>query len=231
MKSKILTSIFILIAFSGKSQYIDCDSVMTEYCGGIGCILDTDAFCDGVKSALNYEGLAIRSLGDTGHVDDCTYLSYKKYGVALILTGDIVMPGQEDENRGFNAIMIPKIKDSLGAKYDLLGKTDSSWNNLSDQEFIHGITTPFVFNVLSDSTVNLVLDPNLEQESIFQTFEGIQFADHNGDWYDSKLFYEGVVLSLCSKERLYLGVNFESYSNPNDICNASNTYLFPVLLE
>ncbi|MFT4601472.1 MAG: hypothetical protein ACI857_001652 [Arenicella sp.] len=231
MKFTFSILLLVLFSFASKAQDIDCDSLALVHCESPGCIEDMDAFCLGVEIALKLEGLAIRSLGDPGHVDNCTFMSFENYGVKLVLTGDIVMQSQVDENAGFNAIMIPRIKDSLGEKYDLLGKLDSNWIDLNEHEFMYGIITPFKFLIESDSTVRVTLNPELKKESVFQTFEGIKFSDLKGEWHESDDFYNGVILARHDNEKLYLRMNFEKYSNPGGICQATDVYVIPVSIK
>ena len=193
--------------------------------------MDTSAFCRGVNIALETNGLAIRGLGDPGHLSQCEFHSFSNYGVQLILTGDIVLPEQEEENAGFNSIMIPRIKDSLGSTYELLGKMDSSWHDLNEQDFAFAIASTFEFEVLSDSTVKFVLNPELVSTSIFGSFEGIKFSDHNQNWVSCDSLYVGVTFLRNKSDYVYIIVVFTNYTNENNICQAFGKFVVPVKIE
>lgn len=225
-----LLTLFCCCVFTYGQSTI-CDSLLNIRTNE-RVIIDTASFCAGIEQAINYNGLALRSVGDPDHLTHCEFLSYEKFGVELIMTGDIVFTQQLDENDGFNAIMTPKIKDSLGEQYLKLGVVDSIWNDLNLQTFM----TEFIaclepFEVLSDSTVHFKLSPTTEANSIFKTFEGIKFYDINKRIYDRKDLYSGVILPLKGNRRLYLIVDFSEYSNPNNICQATNRMVIPIDLS
>lgn len=89
-------------------------------------------YYEGRELAQNYEGLALMTLGDPGHVSVCKYYSYEYWGVKLMPIGDIVFSEMEGKVIGFNEIMLPRIRAQLGEKYDSLGKLPSHVQNLDD---------------------------------------------------------------------------------------------------
>jgi hypothetical protein len=231
MKTLFPVLVIFLFNLNSYGQFSQCDSLINEHCEGIPCIKDTNAFCRGVEKALAYNGLAVQSVGDPGHMWPCDYLAYKMYGVQLILTGDIVLPGQFEENAGFNAIMEPRLKDSLGTNYEHLGKLDSTWQYLSMEKIAESISNLFIYENLSDSTVKIILNPSTEKNSIFENMKGVKFADYRKVWVDRNALYEGVTFRRYKNNRLYLTIDFEDYPNENHICEASGKFTLPINFE
>lgn len=225
--------IVILIFFLNQNvcSQISCDSILIHIYQEQQ-IKDTIAFCDGVTKALNYNGLAIRSVGDPNHLSECYFQSYRKHGVDLLLTGDIIISRQMDENIGFNSVMIPKIKDSIGEKYEELGKIDSLWIDINDQELYDNLMMCFEpFEILSDTTVLCKLNMEGIKKSIFGSLDGVTFIDSKRNNYVTKDLIEGVVYPLSPNFKFMMIIDFKDYHNGNNICQAAHRRLITFNLK
>ena len=228
MKPIVVLLSIVSTQFTCYSQNINCDSLAYEYYGESCIINELSFFCEGVEAALKTEYLAIRGLGDPGHLSECDLYAYEAYGVKLELTGDIVMPGQKEKNDGFNAVMIPRIKDSLGTDYEKLGKIDSSWVVLNDINMMKELASIFYRSPIeTDSTYTIFIDSVALKKSIFHTFEGVQFQLVSSETFSINKLYEGAVFPKISESRTYIRLNFTNYINPNNICEASGVWTLP----
>ena len=226
---------FILLALVGLGQKAFtqqqvCDSLLEIYCF-LNPEGDTEAYCRGVNAALKSPGLVLRGLGDPWDVPACTYYNYRRFGVELILTGDIVLPEQEAENAGFNAVMVPRIKQELGAKYAQLGKPDSTVIEWSEQDFFQHLIHLFDFEQTSDTTVWVKVNQAREQASAFQTLDGVVIGNGGNRSQQLENRYTGCLFKHPATGILYLEIDFTNYSNPGKICNATGRFTLPVRLS
>ena len=231
---------YILIAFiplfifahSAKGQDAICDSLFQASYSKNYPDLITEWYCKGVNEALSTKELVLRYVGDPDQVSLCHYDSYLKYGVHLQLTGDITSDQQEMENQGFNDIMIPRIKDSLGANYNQLDQIDSSWIVMSNKTFMSTVKDIF-YDIPnnSDSTLTIYIDTIALENSMFQNLDGVIFKTIHGDTIQTKSFYNGVKVPIFSKNKTYLNMDFSNYTNPNQICLGLWNWTFPYPFE
>lgn len=229
MRSISILALLFIFSLKVYPQNVNCDSLAKSYYK-IDSITPSilSFFCEGMEEALEYDELAIRALGDPSHLSSCDLFSYKYYGVKLQLTGDIVLDGQEQKNDGFNAVMISRIKDSLGADYEKLGKIDSSWIVLGKNEFMRELSLIFYYGKNeTDSTITLFIDSIALKNSIFKTFEGVQIKTIKKEIIKIEDFYGGKTIPKLRKDRTYLSLNFDNYSNPNKVCEATGRWTIP----
>lgn len=140
-------------------------------------IFDSTAFLEGADEALNYSSLAIRSIGDPDHLSSCDYNAYKRYGVKLEMTGDIII-GIEifDRNKGFNSVMKKRIRDSIPNWADSIGISNSTWIQF-DSKLMNDFLELFEYQIETDSTVLVTLIPQKIPLSTFKTLDGIVIRD------------------------------------------------------
>lgn len=231
MKHILITTIICISSLITQGQTSLCDSLLNNKPDNRE-IVDTNAFCKGVELALEHKGLAIRSIGDPHQSNQCVFHSYEEYGVELIMTGDIVLSHQLDENDGFNAVMIPKVKDSLGENFNKLGVISSEWNDIDLKSLMNEFVSCFEsFKILSDSTVYCKLDSLRVSKSIFKSLEGVVFYDINKNLYDLEDLFSGVTFALRGTQRLIIITDFSDYPNPNKICEARGRFMVPINLS
>ncbi len=240
----------IIFSLGGYCQEMDCTEYYEKYCEALKtdsiklpnyaaayfysasesdsaresiseCINNLAAFCMGVEQALSAKRLSIRQVGAPEHVSGCSYASYEKHGVLLIMTGDLITDESVfDENAGFNFVMKQRIQDSLGIEVLRdLGKKESHWLEI-DEKRLKKLQKTMMLNYKTDSTIFLKIDETALQKTEFEHLEGVVFRDGVGKInYTYKEVKEGVVLSSKTyahkKHRAYLGLDFTDYLNPN----------------
>ena len=197
------------------------------------CIYDLDAFCFGVKEALESNILSIRQIGEISHVTPCEYYSYEKYGVALIMTGDIVTDrGIFDENAGFNYIMKKRIKEKLGDKvYNSIGKEESSWLNF-DEMLVKNLFSAIKLESYTDSTILIKIDTLELAKTKFEHLDGVVFQDsRKEELYSINDLLRGIEL-MTKNKRAFLTINFENYTNPR-FCKShfNSTWNVPIFIK
>ncbi len=190
------------------------------------CINDLDAFCSGVKQALEADNLSIRQIGAPEHVLACSYKSYENYGIRLVMTGDLITDGGIfDENAGFNFIMKQRILDSLGLEiFRKLGKKDSNWIEFDDAQ-MRNLSETISVKMNSDSIIFLKIDEAQLTRTEFENLEGVIFTDELGNVnYSYSDILKGIKLSSRGDKvkTAYLILNFEEYSNPRFCKNPFN---------
>ncbi|HTO37659.1 MAG TPA: hypothetical protein VL021_04485 [Brumimicrobium sp.] len=182
------------------------------------CINDLDAFCSGVRQALEADKLSIRQVGDPGHVSACSYASYENHGVYLTMTGDIIdNAGIFDENSGFNFIMKQRIQDSLGIEVlRNLGKKDSTWLEFNESQ-MKVLFEVMTIETKTDSTIFIKINELELRGTEFINLKGVVFTDALSKVNYS---YEDMLKGVDMKsrgdrnKRAFLMMDFEGYSNP-----------------
>jgi hypothetical protein len=247
MKNFIFYTILFSMSSQVIGQDFNCEKYYTEFCKTIqidtsqipnytaglfysgektnpnrmsieGCIDDLDAFCEGIKRALDSEKLAIRQVGDPGHVSQCTYYSFERLGVKLVMTGDIILDARIfDENAGFNFIMEKRIKENIGDEnYKLLGLKDSTWLEFNSDLHIE-LMNAIKSEIITDSTASIRLDSLKLVESKFHHLKGVVFTDCFSNFkFDSLDFQNGFKIVVKGENKKYgiLKIDFKNYENP-----------------
>ncbi|MEO1653348.1 MAG: hypothetical protein AAFU64_07370 [Bacteroidota bacterium] len=185
---------------------------------GIDCIHDIASFCEGVQAALEQEILMIRQAGDPGHVSACAYHSYERYGVMLVMTGNIIWDeGIFDQNAGFNFVMKDKIKEELGAAtFELLGKEDSTWLEF-DQDALKDFWNCLHTKSINDTTAWIQLDKEKFKSTKLGHLEGVLFTDPLGKKeFNYQQLKEGQLIHTRKgkTKRGYLRLDFQGYTIP-----------------
>lgn len=191
-------------------------------------ISDTIAFLAGMEEAQNYPRLAIRSVGDPGHVSSCEYYSYEKYGVYLEMTGDIIFDNSIfDRNKGFNIVMEKRINDSIPQWADSIGIVDSNWLEFNVpvmKEFFE----LFDFEILNDTTALITLINSRIPHSRFIDLSGLKIKDvRTKKQYDIETMYQGAQFEIKGDHsyRGYMELNFDGCNNPIYICTTKQYQL------
>ncbi len=198
------------------------------------CIGDLDAFCNGVKEALESEKLAIRQVGDPSHVSSCSYYSYERWGVKLVMTGDIILDaGIFSENAGFNYIMKGRIKEQLGENYSQLGVKDSNWVEL-DNMLLSSFYPAVGLKRTSDTTMVFSIDSVKLSETKLEHMRGVMFKDYFADKeYTYEQVCEGVEVKTRTTggSKAYLRVDFSNYEKEGMCAGYSSVWTIPLKLK
>lgn len=221
MKIILLSFIACFICLSLKAQEKDSLRLPLESFLNRTIVPDSLAFYHGYVEALNYPRLAIRSVGDPGHVTTCEYYAYEKYGVYLEMTGDIILDNSIFErNKGFNSVMNNRIQDSIPQWIDSLGVINENWIDF-DEQLILEFLKLFDFEILSDTSALVTLKADSVNKSLFVNLEGIEITDARTDQlFDYASLVNGVIFEVNGTDfyRGYMKLNFENCRNPKYIC-------------
>lgn len=220
MIHKQLISLFLLIACPFLQAQTCLEFILNNLSSSEKQnVLDTSAFCKGYNEAMTYEYIALRYTGDPGHLSPCEFDSYKRYGVQLEMTGDIIYDNSiYQQNEGFNAFMFSQIDKKIPYWKDSLGKLPKEMR-LFDQKLSEEFKQLFTYTIDSSTHVLVQLDSNAVKNSFFQSLEGIQITDvaSNRSFTDKEL-YEGVYFQIKNENRLYLMFDLSNYAFPNRLC-------------
>jgi hypothetical protein len=234
MKILLLSFIVCSISLPLKAQDRDSLRLKLESLFNREIVSDSLAYYEGFAEAQNYPRLAIRSVGDPGHVSTCEYYAYERYGVYLEMTGDIIYDNSIfDRNKGFNSVMTKRIQDSIPQWLDSIGNVNENWI-----EFDHKVMLEFIklfdFEILSDSSALVTLNPDRIEESLFENLEGIEISDaRTKQLYDYEVLINGAIFEVKGTKsyRGYMKLNFENCPNPNYICTGRLTLPFTINTE
>lgn len=197
-------------------------------------ISDSVAYYEGYTEAMQSSRLAMRSVGDPGHISTCQYYAYERYGVYLEMTGDIILDNSIfDRNKGFNSVMKKRIQDSIPQWSDSVGVVNDKWIEF-DQKLIPEFLGLFDFEVLSDTTALITLILDRINKSLFVSLDGLEITDpRTKQLYDFEDLIDGAVFGVkgAKSYRGYMILNFENCPNPNYICTGRLTLPFTINTE
>ena len=234
MKFLLLSLIVCSISTSINAQDQDSIRLKLESLLNREIVSDSLAYYEGFAEAQKYPRLAIRSVGDPDHASTCKYYAYERYGVYLEMTGDIIFDQSIfDRNKGFNSVMLKRIRDSIPQWSDSIGVVNDNWIEF-DQKVMLEFMQLFDFEILSDSSALITLIPERIGESLFTNLKGIEISDaRTKKLYHYEALVNGVVFEVKGTQtyRGYMKLNFENCSNLNYICTRRMILPFTINTE
>ena len=227
----IFFQVILLMPIANYSQSIDCHEILESFDSTYNLLSFpvTDEFCEGIVDSYNKSQQSYFM----PESDICKYWALEKNGIRIVENDlDLATPEAIEYTRGFNLCTELRTERELNVNFDSIRVVDSSWTELNEIEFAVHFTNCFEYLKNDSGQIMLAINELKSEETIFQNLEGITFTNKLTETqYSYEQMLSGMIVDECELRQkcVYLELNLENYSNPNNICLLKyGKYLIPL---